>query len=106
MDRPSGGWSERWPERCTDGQPRAKSRKREAERGRQYQRAFEAATVHDMFNLLSVVIMLPLQWATEFLSKLAKEVVNAMDLSTKEDAQVEVWTIDSLGAAILLDTFV
>jgi len=55
-----------------------------------FERAFAAATVHDMFNLLSVVIMLPLQWATEFLSKLAKEVVEAMNLSTNEDAEVEI----------------
>ena len=55
-----------------------------------FERAFAAATMHDMFNLLSVVIMLPLQWATEFLNKLAKEIVDAMDLSVNEDAEIEV----------------
>ena len=30
-------------------------------------RAFAAATVHDMFNWLSVLVFLPLEWATRYL---------------------------------------
>tara|TARA_Y100001970_G_scaffold294296_1_gene450014 strand:+ start:7007 stop:8383 length:1377 start_codon:yes stop_codon:yes gene_type:complete len=32
-----------------------------------YQRAFAGATVHDLFNFLTVLILLPFQWATNFL---------------------------------------
>ena len=32
-----------------------------------YQRAFAGATVHDLFNFLTVLILLPIQWATNFL---------------------------------------
>ena len=30
----------------------------------QFRRAFAGATVHDMFNWLSVAILLPLEWAS------------------------------------------
>ncbi|CAG2211305.1 NPT [Mytilus edulis] len=36
----------------------------------QFRRAFSAATVHDMFNWLSVIILLPLECATGYLEKL------------------------------------
>ncbi|MBT3983162.1 MAG: Na/Pi symporter [Bacteriovoracaceae bacterium] len=36
-----------------------------------FERAFSAATVHDMFNLLSVIVFLPLEMATGFLGKSA-----------------------------------
>ncbi len=34
----------------------------------EFERAFAAATVHDFFNVLSVLILFPLQWSTGFLS--------------------------------------
>ncbi|QDS90051.1 Na+/Pi-cotransporter [Rosistilla ulvae] len=37
---------------------------------KEFARAFSAATVHDFFNLLSVVIFLPLEMATGFLEKI------------------------------------
>ncbi len=37
-------------------------------RGREFRRAFSAALVHDFFNVLSVLILFPLQCATGFLS--------------------------------------
>ena len=37
-------------------------------RGREFRRAFSAALVHDFFNVLSVLILFPLQCATHFLS--------------------------------------
>jgi sodium-dependent phosphate cotransporter len=37
----------------------------------EFRRAFAAATVHDLFNLISVVIFFPLQLATNFLGHLA-----------------------------------
>ena len=36
----------------------------------EFQRAFAAATIHDFFNLISVIIFLPLEIATRFLEKL------------------------------------
>ena len=36
-------------------------------RGREFQRAYSAASVHDMFNLLSVLVLLPLEVSTHFI---------------------------------------
>jgi sodium-dependent phosphate cotransporter len=36
-------------------------------RGREFQRAFAAANVHDFFNVFAVVMLFPLQWSTNFL---------------------------------------
>ena len=55
-----------------------------------YERAFAAATMHDMFNLLCVAIMLPLEWITGFLTKLSKEIVGVMNVTPNEDAEVEL----------------
>ncbi len=38
---------------------------------REFERAFSSATVHDFFNLLSVIVLLPLQATTNFLGKLS-----------------------------------
>jgi solute carrier family 34 (sodium-dependent phosphate cotransporter) len=40
-------------------------------RAEEFRRAFEAATVHDFFNLLAVAVLFPLQLATGFLSTAA-----------------------------------
>lgn len=40
-------------------------------RGNEFKRAFAAATVHDFFNFLSVIVIFPLQLATNFLGKMA-----------------------------------
>jgi sodium-dependent phosphate cotransporter len=40
--------------------------------GDELERAFAGATVHDMFNFLSVLILLPLEWATGYLYRLTK----------------------------------
>jgi sodium-dependent phosphate cotransporter len=36
-------------------------------RGREFQRAYAAANVHDFFNVFAVLILFPLQWSTNFL---------------------------------------
>ncbi len=41
-------------------------------RGNEFKRAFAAATVHDFFNILAVLILFPLQVATGFLSNAAR----------------------------------
>ena len=38
-------------------------------RGREFERAFAASTVHDFFNILAVVILFPLQMSTNFLGR-------------------------------------
>jgi solute carrier family 34 (sodium-dependent phosphate cotransporter) len=40
-------------------------------RTEEFRRAFAAATVHDFFNLIAVAVLLPLELATNFLSRLA-----------------------------------
>lgn len=40
-------------------------------RSDEFRRAFAAATVHDFFNLLAVLVLFPLQLATNFLGKIA-----------------------------------
>ena len=42
-------------------------------RPEEYSRGFAAATVHDIFNFLTVAILLPLQWGTNFLSDMTWE---------------------------------
>lgn len=42
-------------------------------RGDEFRRAFAAATVHDIFNVLAVIVFLPIQLSTEFLSRTAEE---------------------------------
>ncbi len=46
-----------------------------------FRRAFAAATVHDMFNWLSVIILLPLEVATGYLYHLTSAIVNSANLS-------------------------
>ena len=46
-------------------------------RRREFQRAFAASTVHDVFNLLAVLILFPLQYYTNFLGLMAEYLGNA-----------------------------
>jgi len=50
----------------------------------EFRRAFAAATVHDMFNILSVMVMLPIEAATGFLYELSYAIVKSQKL-TQED---------------------
>ena len=45
----------------------------------QFRRAFAGATVHDMFNILSVLALLPLELITGYLFKLTKALVKNLD---------------------------
>lgn len=45
-------------------------------RDNEFKRAFAAATVHDFFNILAVIVIFPLQLATNFLGILATEMSN------------------------------
>jgi len=45
-------------------------------RGREFQRAFAASTVHDFFNILAVLVLFPLQVTTNFLGILSSHLAN------------------------------
>lgn len=49
-------------------------------------RAFAGATVHDFFNWLSVLILLPLEVATGVLYKLTALLIDSFNIQTGEDA--------------------
>lgn len=49
-------------------------------------RAFAGATVHDFFNWLSVLILLPLEVATGVLYKLTQLIIDSFNLKGGEDA--------------------
>lgn len=46
-------------------------------RGREFQRAFQAANVHDFFNVLAVLLLFPIQWATNLLGILSAGLADA-----------------------------
>ncbi|XP_049911744.1 sodium-dependent phosphate transport protein 2B-like [Epinephelus moara] len=52
----------------------------------EFRRAFAGATVHDFFNWLSVLILLPLEAATGVLYKLTHLVIESFNIQTGEDA--------------------
>lgn len=54
----------------------------------EFRRAFGGATVHDMFNWLSVLILLPLEVVTGYLFWLSNIVIG--DLETGNDFEVEI----------------
>ncbi|XP_048731920.2 sodium-dependent phosphate transport protein 2B-like isoform X2 [Ostrea edulis] len=55
-----------------------------------FRRAFAGATVHDMFNWLSVIVLLPLEVATGYLYHLSGAVIESMQLATYEDANKDL----------------
>lgn len=49
-------------------------------------RAFAGATVHDFFNWLSVLVLLPLEVATGVLYKITKHLIDSFHIQTGQDA--------------------
>ncbi len=47
-------------------------------RKREFERAFAAGTVHDMFNLMAVLVLLPIELMTNYLSKSATALTNML----------------------------
>ncbi|XP_033754279.1 sodium-dependent phosphate transport protein 2B-like isoform X2 [Pecten maximus] len=47
----------------------------------EFRRSFAGATVHDMFNWMTVIILLPLEVATHYLYRLTGVIINSLDLS-------------------------
>ncbi|KAK3087037.1 hypothetical protein FSP39_000749 [Pinctada imbricata] len=54
-----------------------------------FRRAFAGATVHDMFNWLTVIILLPIEAATGYLFHLSKVIVDTID-EGNENADVDL----------------
>ena len=55
-----------------------------------FRRAFASATVHDMFNLLSVIVLLPLELVTQYLFRLTKAMVQLYNYQSTNGAPEEV----------------
>ncbi|MGA7271818.1 MAG: Na/Pi symporter [Acidimicrobiia bacterium] len=47
--------------------------------GQEFRRAFAGATIHDFFNILTVIVALPLELATGFLSKSARALTDLLE---------------------------
>ncbi|XP_006824138.1 sodium-dependent phosphate transport protein 2B-like [Saccoglossus kowalevskii] len=56
----------------------------------EFRRAFAGATVHDMFNWLSVIVLLPLELITSYLYRLTDLIVKSLHLETNEEVEVEL----------------
>ncbi|XP_076607129.1 sodium-dependent phosphate transport protein 2A-like [Chaetodon auriga] len=52
----------------------------------EFERAFAGATVHDCFNWLSVLVLLPLEAASGLLRRMSQAVVDTLQLNTGEEA--------------------
>ncbi|XP_073679105.1 solute carrier family 34 member 2b [Garra rufa] len=52
----------------------------------EFRRAFAGATVHDFFNWLSVIVLLPLEVASGYLYRLSKLLIESFNLKTGADA--------------------
>ena len=55
----------------------------------EFRRAFAGATVHDMFNMLSVLVLLPINIPSKFLQKWSEACVDTMSFGDK-DEKVEI----------------
>lgn len=56
----------------------------------QFRRAFAGATVHDVFNWLSVLILLPIESATGYLYHLSDAITDSLGLKKGEREKVEL----------------
>ena len=56
----------------------------------EFRRAFGGATIHDMFNWLSVIILLPIEVATSYLYRLTKLIVDSFNIQTNGEVNVEL----------------
>ncbi|XP_033625136.1 sodium-dependent phosphate transport protein 2A-like [Asterias rubens] len=56
----------------------------------EFRRAFAGATIHDMFNWLSVIVLLPLEVSTRYLYHLTSAIVNGFNIKGTGGAKVEL----------------
>ena len=65
----------------------------------EFRRAFAAATVHDFFNVMAVIILLPLELATGFLSSSAEKISDRLvgSAGTEWESPVKKWVKEPVG---------
>jgi len=65
----------------------------------EFKRAFAAATVHDCFNLLAVLILLPIELATGMLSSIAESITEALGGSAGSEwkSPIKQWVKEPVG---------
>lgn len=56
----------------------------------EFRRAFGGAVVHDMFNWLCVICLLPLEYATGYLYRLTSLIVASFKIETNKGAKLEL----------------
>ena len=56
----------------------------------EFRRAFGGATIHDMFNWLSVIVLLPMEVATSYLYRLTRLIVDSFNIKTNGEVNVEL----------------
>ncbi|XP_060597383.1 sodium-dependent phosphate transport protein 2B-like [Ruditapes philippinarum] len=54
-----------------------------------FRRAFAGATVHDVFNWLTVLVLLPLEVITGYLEKISSLMIDSMDLQTTKGGKMD-----------------
>ena len=72
-------------------------------RSAEFRRAFAGATVHDFFNLITVIVLLPLELATGILTKCAVYLVELLDLSTEVEFKSPVKSAVKAGHSVIKD---
>ncbi|XP_051946699.1 sodium-dependent phosphate transport protein 2B-like isoform X1 [Xyrauchen texanus] len=74
----------------------------------EFRRAFAGATVHDFFNWLSVLVLLPLEVASGYLYKLTELIIDSFNIQTGADAPdlLKVITVPLTKNIIQLDSSV
>ena len=56
----------------------------------EFRRAFGGATVHDMFNWLTVIVLLPVEVASGYLYRLSGVIIRSLNISPNEDVDIEL----------------
>lgn len=69
-------------------------------RPEEFKRAFAGATVHDFFNLLAVLVLLPVELTTGFLSRLAAELADLLGRSEVRGAEASSPIKDAVKAPV------
>jgi len=67
----------------------------------EFKRAFSAATVHDFFNILAVLVLLPIELATGLLSNIAESITGALGGSAGSEwkSPIKKWVKEPVGWA-------
>jgi solute carrier family 34 (sodium-dependent phosphate cotransporter) len=66
----------------------------------EFGRAFSCATVHDLFNLLSVAVLFPIQWVTNFLEKMTLEMAKGRSACDSLTEDCSKWKGDPVSTMV------